>query len=169
MSLQAEFEMSRRYFEGGSACRGVDCPGLFVSDLDTVHYCPCGESRSFHPEADRPDISPRLPLFVVLVGSIMVGYSNVYRNALHRARTVATEHGTTTQVVRVTSVDRFEALQTEALCIDAATAAEIVKVESMTEAELEAQEEAAAEARYENWAEDRALRMAHNWEGPCNW
>jgi hypothetical protein len=51
MSLQAEYNAYRRQVSSGSMCKGDECGGWHLSDLDTWHECPCNAQKGVpHPE-----------------------------------------------------------------------------------------------------------------------
>ena len=52
--LQAYYDSFRVAVSSGECCRGESCTGWIVSDVDTVHKCPCGKGT---PES-HPDYEP---------------------------------------------------------------------------------------------------------------
>ena len=50
MSLNQYYESFRMSVFQGYLCRGENCSGWILSELDTWHRCPCGQGAKGHPE-----------------------------------------------------------------------------------------------------------------------
>lgn len=54
--LQQYYDSFSSIVASGELCSGENCSGWFVSDVDTIHRCPCGKGTAEnHPDYELPE------------------------------------------------------------------------------------------------------------------